>query len=77
MAARPELYSVPDWCRMGLATQLLFLVQPLQTGFELSCSTSGSKVAVLLTLKLLYHFHLYLKLKLICWCCKCVLLQDI
>lgn len=40
------------------------------------CPTS-SKVAVLLTLKLPYHFHLYLKLKVICWCCKCVLLQDV
>lgn len=71
-----ELYSVPYLCKTGLATYFLFLVQVLQTRFDFWCSTN-SKVAVLLTLKLLYHFHLYLKLNLICWCCKCVLLQDI
>lgn len=71
-----ELYSVPYQCKTGPATYFLFVVQLLQTRFDFWCSTD-SKVAVLLTLKLLYRFHLYLKLNLICWCCKCVLLQDI
>lgn len=72
--ARSELRSVSCQCKAGLAA--FSFSSNLQTRFDFWCYTK-SKVAVLLTLKLFYHFHLYLKLNWICWCCKCVLLQDI